>query len=212
MRDYLDRFFRQAIHYKPEIIFGFRLFYSFIFIILFYTAYLTYQSLDRSLVYTIGKISGVVSLVLFCLVILPGILRRFGIRNKCTAFLMVIRRQIGVLMFLFAFLHYASLRLWPIVFGGTSIVLPPPTFEFIGIVALYCLAPLFLTSNDKSVKFLGSWWRRIHSTVYLIVWLLFAHVALQEISPLTILIGVFAFLEIGSLFYSAGKFSSKTNR
>lgn len=200
----LTRFFRQAIHHKQDIILGFRMLYMLVAAILVLFAYWTAISVNRSIIYSVGTLAGQVAVVFFCLSILPGILRRFGVKGMMIAFLTSVRRQVGVSMFLFAFLHYASLRLWPFVFGGMTPVIPPPVFELLGVASLYALAPLFITSNDLSVKKLGVWWRRIHAMVYFVVWLIFAHVALQEFEGWAIVLGIFALLEAGSLFYAAG--------
>lgn len=202
---FLTRFFRQGIHHKQDVVFGFRLLYGIIAALLVVFAYWTFLGVNRSIIYSLGTLAGQLAVVMFCISILPGILRRFGNRGMMIAFLTSIRRQVGVSMFLLSFLHYAALRLWPLLFGGVSLMVPPPTFELLGVAALYALAPLYLTSNDFSVKKLGVWWRRIHSMVYFVVWLIFGHVALQEFGVWTMLIGIFALLEIGSLFYAAGR-------
>jgi sulfoxide reductase heme-binding subunit YedZ len=126
-------------------------------------------------------------------------------RNNLMAFLMLIRRQLGVLSFAFSFLHYSTIRLFPVLFGERELVLPLPVYELLGVGALYAMVPLFLTSNDLSVKKLKRWWHRIHAMIYFIVWLLFAHVALQGISPATVILFIFAFLEVFSLAYFAAK-------
>lgn len=195
--------FREGIHHKQDIVRGFYMLCAFIFGLLILFAYWTAQNVNRAAIYEVGEMSGQLALITFCVVITPGILRRFGMRNMLTSFIMVIRRHLGITMFSLAFLHYSSIRLFPIVFGGIPPVIPPPFFEFMGVAALYSLAPIFITSNDVSVRRLGTWWRRIHSMVYFIVWLLFLHVAFQEIGIWTILIGIFAIAETASLIYVA---------
>ncbi len=201
----ITSFFRQAIHHKPEIMKGFKVLYVLIVFLLMLAAYMTSQNLSRSLVYEVGTLSGTIAGYLFCLSIAPGILRRFGMRGMFVSFLMSIRREVGISMFAFSFLHYAAIRLFPIVFGGEPLIVPPPLFELLGVASLYSLAPIFITSNNWSVKTMGAWWRRLHAMVYFIVWLLFAHVALQEFEGLAIVLGIFALLEAGSLFYAAGQ-------
>lgn len=51
------------------------------------------------------------------------------------------------------------------------------------------------------MKRLGKWWGRLHMVAYVIIWLVFAHVALEEIGPLTLLIGLYAIAEWVSLIY-----------
>lgn len=198
-------FFRLVIHHKEEMVKGFRFVYGLIGIMIVLLAWWIWRSEQMALTYQIALWSGKMSIVLFCFSILPGILRRFGIRNMFLASLMSIRRQIGVTMFLLSLLHYVGLRLFPVILGGAPLMIPPPTFEFIGVLALYSLFALYVTSNDASVKKLGPWWRRLHTMTYGIVWLLFLHTAMQRTSVWSILIGVFAALEIASLVYVVAK-------
>lgn len=177
--------------------------YVIIFMWLGTSAYLTGANLSRPLIYEVSLVSGQVALVLFWISLIPGIARRLHIRTVCTAFLMTIRRQIGIVMFLLSIVHYSGIRLFPVLFGGVPLHLPPPPFELMGVAALYILFALYITSNDWSVHILGAWWRRIHAMSYFAVWILFLHVAMQRVSIWSIGTGMIAALEIGSLVYIA---------
>src|SRR3990167_4904950 len=65
--------------------------------------------------------AGKISVVIFCLVMTPGITRRFGIRSKLVFPLMMYRRYLGISMFLFAVFHASTVRLAPLLFEGFSL-------------------------------------------------------------------------------------------
>jgi len=187
--------------HKKVIIFTLYGQYIYLFGLTIYAAYLTYHQIDRAVVYEWGKASGDIALIYFCLSILPGIARRFGIRTQITQILMLFRRQIGISVFLFGFFHYSAIRLFPILFAGVPLNLHPPLFEVFGFLSLYPMTLLFLTSNDVSVRTMKTWWRRVHSLVYILTWTIFLHVVLQSGGVMAWVIGAFAFLEAGSLVY-----------
>lgn len=156
----------------------------------------------EDLFYQLSRPAGQASLVLFIITILPGIARRFGIRNDATAIIMLFRRQLGILTFLLGLTHYFFIFLAPTIRSG---VIPtnPPLFQIMGVLSLYPMALLFLTSNDWAVRHMGKWWNRLHALVYIIAWTIFLHVALVKISVWTVLIGVAAVAETASLIYTA---------
>ena len=135
---------------------------------------------------------------------LPGILKRFrviGFLQDVQIVLMKSRRRIGDLMFSFAVMHY----LWNSLFfniniGATYIPIlgQTPLFKFMGFFGLLILIPLFLTSNNFSVRILKVWWTRIHSLVYLAMWLIAFHVALQGLVVEAIITFAIAILQITS--------------
>ncbi|OGK30925.1 hypothetical protein A3F29_02965 [Candidatus Roizmanbacteria bacterium RIFCSPHIGHO2_12_FULL_33_9] len=139
---------------------------------------------------------------------LPGILKRFratGFLQNIQIVLMRSRRRLGDLMFSFAVMHY----LWNSLFFNINIganIIPifgqTPLFKFMGFFGLLILIPLFLTSNNFSVRFLKVWWTRIHRLVYLAMWFVAFHVALQGLvleASITFAIGI---LQIASwIFY-----------
>ena len=161
----------------------------------------TSRGINTAFIYETGEISGQIAAALFCLSILPGISRRLKFKAPMVTLLMIIRRQLGIAMFSVAFLHYSSIRLFPIIFAGVPMNLSPPVFEIFGVLTLFPLFFLFITSNNFAVKSLKSWWGRVHKIVYISIWALFLHIALQEFGIWTIVIGTFALMETLSLFY-----------
>lgn len=143
-----------------------------------------------------GPAFGKAALTLLGIVVLPGILGRFDIQIPITRVITLFRRQLGILTFLLAFTHYQHVR-----FAPKGLKFDLALFEVFGILALSLMALLFLTSNNLSVAKMGKWWKRLHRLIYVILWLVVLHTALQS-SKWTALIGVFAALEIISLGYS----------
>jgi len=136
---------------------------------------------------------------------LPGILKRFrvtGILQDIQIILMKSRRRIGDLMFTFALMHYFWNRLFSFI--GLNYFPTPdevPLFESLGFMGLFILIPLFLTSNNFSVRFLKVWWTRLHSLVYLSMWLIAFHVALQGLIVESFITFAIAILQIISWFF-----------
>ena len=153
----------------------------------------------------LGKKFGQLSLLLLGLVVTPGILGRFGIEIKLTRIITLFRRQLGITVFLLAFTHYHFVRGLPRLQGVIPFKLPLPLFETVGMLALFILFLLFLTSNNFSKKKLGKWWKILHRFVYLAIWSLVFHTGLQRISIWTFFIFTFAVLEILSFVYSWSK-------
>ncbi|MDP4011156.1 MAG: ferric reductase-like transmembrane domain-containing protein [Candidatus Roizmanbacteria bacterium] len=186
---------------RKEILIVFRFWYIYITSYMVLFGYWTSLGIERVKIQRVGLLSGQIAVWFFIATLLPGIARRFKIQHIAFTFLMSIRRQLGVSMFLLGLLHYASLRLFLVLFAGVPLDMTPPVFEIFGFFALYSLVPLYITSNDYSVKKLGVWWRRVHSIAYITVWLIFGHVALQEFEGVAIVLGIVAILEVASLIY-----------
>ena len=138
---------------------------------------------------------------------IPGILKRFrvtGLLQDVQIVLMKSRRRIGDLMFTFALMHY----LWNSLFFNINFginYLPifgqTPLFKIMGFLGLFILIPLFITSNNFSVRFLKAWWTRIHSLVYVSMWLIAFHVALQGLIIESVITFTIAILQIFSWTY-----------
>jgi DMSO/TMAO reductase YedYZ heme-binding membrane subunit len=145
-----------------------------------------------------GKL-GVLATVLFLLTILPGIVQRLKL-TALTNFvnpLRFSRRTLGVAMFFAALVHYQFAIVFKIIKTGKTP--EPQTFFIFGLLALFLSLWLALTSNTFAKQKMGKWWKRLHSLTYLIVWLIFAHTILYEVSALSILVGIFAIVELYSL-------------
>ena len=148
--------------------------------------------------YELGTISGQIAVVFFILTLLPGMMRRFGVTSKIFAILMMFRRYLGILVYLFALMHAVLIKIVFNIMQYASTFPPVAVFEIFGIISLELLLVLVLTSNNFSVAKLGKWWKRIHSLVYIIVWLIFLHIALLQFNIWAVLIGITACLEVFS--------------
>lgn len=190
--------FAFTLKYKPQIIAAFKLLYLLLVAIIIVGGYAVYtQNSWYTFFYTLGVYSGRTALVFFSLSLLPGISRRFGVVSPLFNTLQLIRRYLGISVFICAVTHFILVRLMDVASG--ALPFSPRPFEVMGFIALSCLFLVFLTSNDYSVFHLKKWWKRIHSLVYLIVWILFAHIFLQGARDVwMLLIGVTALLEVAS--------------
>ena len=148
----------------------------------------------------LGVNYGRIALTLLALTVLPGILGRFNLTTKPTAFIISIRRQFGVTVFWLAYAHYSLVRQFSRLSSDLPFF-PLPLFEIFGTAALSLLFLMWLTSNNFSVSHLSRWWKRLHRVVYVILWLVFFHTAIQRISAWSILIGIIAILEVTSWIY-----------
>lgn len=161
----------------------------------------TYVNLTHSFLfdvfYKLGKLSGDAALGLLGVVIVPGILGRLKIEIKISRVITLFRRQLGIMVFLLALMHYMLLRFLPIAAGIFPFSLPVG-FEIFGSLALFLLFALFVTSNNYSMRKLGLWWKRLHRFVYAAIGVLVLHTIFQKISPWSIFISVLFVLEIVS--------------
>lgn len=149
----------------------------------------------------LGEKCGQLALCFFILASVPGMAGRFRFKHPLVTIGLMFRRHIGISTFVLAFCHSQISYLIPILSAGMLPPFPPPLFAFWGGLTFMGLFILFITSNDFSVKKLGSWWKRIHKLLYVLFWGIFLHVALQELSVWAVLIFLVAVLEIVSLVY-----------
>ncbi len=78
------------------------------------------------------------------------------------------RRALGLLAFYYVTMHFS---VWLILdrrldFGSIGADIAKRPYITIGMACLACLIPLALTSNNWSIKKLGTRWRRLHWLVY----------------------------------------------
>ena len=151
-----------------------------------YRAVVLEQS-DPRWFYINATLFGKIAIILYILTTIPGIFRRFGKFYKPVSVLMIFRRYIGIMTFMFVLLHLSIVRLFWIVKGQMSLI-PGEIFIWFGFFAFTILFFLFITSNDWSVRSLGKWWQWIHNLTYGVGALVFIHVALQNINFWTMLI------------------------
>lgn len=144
----------------------------------------------------VGLKFGTLSALLLALTLLPGMLGRFRVFLDVRVILVMFRRHFGILTWLSAVTHWCFVVIFPqAIFGIT----PLQTFEFYGFVAMVIGLPLWLTSNDFSVRILKAWWKRIHRLAYLM--LIFAALHTLGTSPT---IGLFLCLVVGAELLSFG--------
>ena len=80
-----------------------------------------------------------------------------------------VRRMLGLFTFFYGVLHFAAYAvleqsLRPVAMAGDVIERP---FIAVGFAALLGLLPLALTSTRGAMMRLGTWWARLHRSVYL---------------------------------------------
>lgn len=127
--------------------------------------------------YSLGLQMGVISANLYMLTLIPGILGRFQILLPIKVVLMAFRRHLGITMFLSAFVHMAYTLTIPTVLSTPFTPAVLTTHQMFGFFAMLLLLPMWLTSNDFSVKLLGKKWQLLHRVTYIALVLIFLHVA-----------------------------------
>lgn len=172
-----------------------------LFVVLCIGAYsIIVNDANASWFYRFARECGEYAILFFILVSIPGIARRFRYSHKLIMIIMMFRRQLGVLTYLFVLMHSMILRIIPWITKEIPLLVEP--FILAGISANILLFSLFITSNNWSVKKLGNWWGKIHDLIYIIVWIIFLHTALQGLSTWSVLIGLAACLQLSSHLYA----------
>ncbi len=198
-----DQIFVYFAKKSLQIIAGFKYLWAAIILFLFVGGFFTITNSNlQPLFYALGKKSGQAAITLLGIVVIPGILGRFGIEIKVTRIITLFRRQLGITVFLLALTHYSLVRLLLWFSGALTFKLPLSALESMGTFAFYIFFLMFFTSNNFSVKRLGRWWKRLHRFVYVALWLLVLHTGLQRISIWSVGIFTVATLEVASLIYS----------
>ncbi len=143
-----------------------------------------------------GKLFGDGALLSFIATLLPGIGERFGIRNIFLSIIKIYRRQVGILMYLFALLHVVLSKI--IITASFSELSDLSIFEIMGSLSLLILFSLFLTSNNISLIRLRLNWYRIHRFTYVVMFFILLHVSLQSLSAWSILMAITLILQLVS--------------
>ncbi|MBI2616908.1 ferric reductase-like transmembrane domain-containing protein [Candidatus Gottesmanbacteria bacterium] len=199
---FVDTAFLWSARNKILVIRIFYIFWIFLIVICGVGAYISFANpSDMRPWYNLGVGSGRTALVFFIILLLPGMLKRYGIRHKLLAIILFFRRHLGISMYLFVLCHVSFVALIPRISSGNLFV-PLVLFELMGLLAVVTLFFLFITSNDLSVRTLGIWWYRLHKLIYPVIGIIFLHTALQRWSIWSVAIGVIAVLQIGSYVYS----------
>lgn len=122
-----------------------------------------------------GHARNVLMLVLF----LPILARVFRLQLAMT--LIPLRKELGILMGVLAFVHSGTYILaYPTTLLDSSFWWDRGTITFFaaGFIALILTAPLLLTSNVWSMKMLGKKWKILHRAAYGVLVFTILHVAL----------------------------------
>ena len=143
--------------------------------------------------YGIGRQFGTIALIFYLLSLMPGIMSRSRLLPLAGITLMLFRRHLGIIMFVSAFVHYSFTTLLPMIIDGWP--LATDLFRVFGLLAFFLTTPLWLTANDTSERFLGRKWKILHRLTYVVLLLVFGHVALQ-MKKWAIVIGVVIVAEI----------------
>jgi len=160
------------------------------FIVILFSLALSNQPLIL-LSYDLGRKFGVASLLLLGATLTPGILKRLGIIRPLMILLNPYKRHLGISTYISALGHYLLVTLLPSLAFGSF---PPPLTQvsLFGLLAFLTMTPLFLTSNDYSIRLLKKNWTRLHKLVYLAALLILFHLIFQfnnkAVIALTILI------------------------
>jgi len=155
--------------------------------------------LDMWIAKELGEKMATLSTLLLITALLPGISRRMGVLLILNTWLMPVRRHIGILMFVTAWGHAMLSNYLPRYLTGTMLALPPKFVTF-GFFGLLIALPLFLTSNDYSVRKLKRNWERLQKLVYLVLLMVLVHIAIQG-ENLALLVGLVLILEVISYLF-----------
>lgn len=146
---------------------------------------------------TLGRWSGQAALVLYSLTLVPGMLRRFGIFPLTRSVLMIWRRYFGISMFHSAITHSLLLYVIPVLATDPSLLFRSPGNHVLyGLGGILLLFPLWLTSNDWSVKTMGKFWHTIHALTYIALFFIFLHVYLATSGWTKATVGIVFVLEV----------------
>lgn len=201
----IDKIFSFAVSKKSRIIDVFKFIYLLIVFIYLWGGTTIYTHPTSAIMfYNWGRTAGRTALSLFIIILIPGIFERFGIKHKLIALLRIFRRYLGIGMYLLVFMHLSFL--WLISAVKTGVFFPILLFQLFGLSGAITLFFLFITSNDLSVRKLNIWWYRIHRLIYIAMFFIFFHVALQRLSIWSVLMGLTIILMISSFIYSYLKF------
>lgn len=128
----------------------------------------------------VGKKAGTLSLILYAASLIPGILKRIQKFPIMRVMFMLFRREFGVLMFLSMIVHSTYNQIYPYITLGQSLFLGLSPRIIFGFIAEMILVPLWITSNDWSVKTLKKSWNTIHKLTHVALLFIVGHVLLID--------------------------------
>jgi len=194
--------FNALIKKKQRVIRIFNILWLILIICFFFAAGSVFSPDNKAYVfwYDFALLCGKTGIIFFVITLLPGIFNRFRIRNRILGIIMIFRRQFGITMFLLAAFHGLIVGVLPKISTGNP--LNYVKFELYGLFAVILLFFLFITSNDFSQMKMGKLWYALHRLVYIIMWLILIHVALQRFSLWSVTAGVLVLAEMSGIIYS----------
>lgn len=142
---------------------------------------------------------GMLTLLVFMIVLTPGTVRRFGIKSRFADLLMVYRRNFGIFTYMLILTHELTYYSGQVVLGP-NLFLKAPDFIKMGMTASILLLPLFLTSNDFAVRILKKWWKRLHKLIYVAVLFIYLHLLFQK-SPFAIVLLIWMLINLLAILY-----------
>jgi len=135
------------------------------FLVFLFWLFRPQQSFDARLWRALGD----AALIFLSVILVIGPLAKLW---KPAARLISWRREMGIWFAILAFVHFARINDFLILFPDTQ--LP----RFLGLVALFWALVLAATSSDRAVNFLGpSSWKWLHGMAYVIFYLVVGHAA-----------------------------------
>lgn len=143
--------------------------------------------------FLVAPLFGKIAAFLLTITLLPGILGRFSLFPIPRATLMLFRRYLGILTYLMVVTHSMFIYWLPSFTYGFG---PLRFFQLFGMLAATMATPLFLTSNDYSVRVLKKGWKRIHKLVYLMLIFALLHTLLIEVGVISLMLATVAVLEV----------------
>jgi sulfoxide reductase heme-binding subunit YedZ len=151
-----------------------------------------------------GRKFGSLAALLYVATLIPGMLKRFDVLPLTRAGFKLPRRQVGVTVFLLALVHQWLVRFIPVILE-TGSVFPITWHVGAGMLSLTLLFPLWLTSNDLSVKKLGKWWDIIHALTYVAMFTIMLHVALAGERSIALIVLIAILVELASWIFSRAR-------
>jgi methionine sulfoxide reductase heme-binding subunit len=148
----------------------------------------------------IGAKAADIAVAILIATAIPGIFRRFHISHKLVMLLMIFRRQLGIATFFFALVHVCFTTVFPEIRANAPLIATDPQ-NLAGWTTFILLIPLFVTSNNISIRALGVWWHRIHALMYGIIFVLAFHVFFSGEESWLFLTSVTGVSEVVSFMY-----------
>ena len=121
-------------------------------------------SLGANPIEKLTHVTGMTTLVLLLITLSVTPIRRLSGWNR----VIKLRRPLGLFAFFYAFLHFS---IWSgldqtFVWGWMVEDVIERPYITVGFAAFVILIPLALTSNNRSIRWLGAGWRKLHQMVY----------------------------------------------